>query len=351
MKNKLGYLTYNEIMDQNKAWERVLEDKAEYKEVVKQLANKEIEKVLFVGCGSSYYIALSGSFVFKKLTGVESVAIPASELLLFSEVYLNQKGNNLIFAVSRSGKTTEVLESIKELEKENIYTVGLTCEEESELANLCNYSLFSHDGKEKSMVMTRSFTSLLLAIQLFSALWADNNNYIAQLKQLSGCFADNIHKWNQNVEDFVTNNHFKKYEFLGQGNFYGIASESMLKMKEMAISVSEDFHSLEFRHGPKSIIGTDTLITNFIGQKYYASEIKLCKELAGYGANLFLVAEQIKDELIEPGITVEFNSGLEQLVLAPLAVVPAQLLAYYEAVKRNIDVDTPRYLSKVVENI
>ncbi|MCG8638959.1 MAG: hypothetical protein MI862_04455, partial [Desulfobacterales bacterium] len=72
---QLGSKSFNEIMNQEKAWETVLSDRDYYQEIVTKLKSENFDRVIFVGCGSSYYISLSGSFVFTKLTGIESQAV------------------------------------------------------------------------------------------------------------------------------------------------------------------------------------------------------------------------------------------------------------------------------------
>lgn len=353
MKLKLGVKSYHEIMNQEKAWKSVLNDRAKYNEVVQKLKAENFDKVLFIGCGSSYYIALSGAFVFTKLTGIESQAVPASEIIFYPEVYLNPKRKTLVVAVSRSGKTTEVIKAIETIRDDsNVSTLGLTCYEESCLSQICDQVLYSRDGKEESVVMTKSFTSLLLALHFISGLWVEEEIYLDQLKQLGDYFRKNIELWRSQIETFVGENMFNKHEFLGQGNMFGLTNEAMLKMKEMSIVPSEDFHSLEFRHGPKSIVDEDMLIVMFVGERTFESEKKLARELVDYGAKLIIICNHSDDEIDElKQLVIELNTELDQFALTPLYLVSCQLFAYYTAVKKGIDVDHPRNLTHVVENI
>jgi fructoselysine-6-P-deglycase FrlB-like protein len=56
------------------------------------------------------------------------------------------------------------------------------------------------------------------------------------------------------VREFVRTHAFEDYVCLGQGALYGVACESALKLTEMSVSYGQSFHTLEFRHGPKSIV-------------------------------------------------------------------------------------------------
>jgi len=352
MNEKLGKKSITEILEQGEAWEQVLSDKEEYAACASKLKEAGVKKLIFVGCGSSYYIGLAGSFIFTKLTGMESTAVPASEIIFFSDRYIGSE-KTAVAAVSRSGKTTETVKAVEEAgKKDNVVTLGLTCHEESKLAQICDHALFSRKGKEKSVVMTKSFTSLLFAIQLLAGLMSGDEDFIKDLSELSGLFDKYAESWDEAVREFTSSAEFDKHVFLGHGSSFGLANEAMLKMKEMAITSSEVFHGLEFRHGPKSIVDKSTFISAYLGQETYESEIKVCREMVEYGAALMAVCNKADDELRSfAELVIEFQSSLSDYVLAPLALVPNQFLAFYSAVNRGIDPDQPRNLTQVVEDI
>lgn len=354
MKIKLGKNSYDEILKQNDSWEAILKDKKKYIEKLEAFKNDDIKNAIFIGCGSSYYISLSGSFIFSKLTGINSKAVPASEIIFYPEVYLPAEAKTIVFAVSRSGKTTEVIKAIEKISNyNNIITVAFTCYENSELAKLCDYSFITKKGKEKSVVMTKSFTSLLFAIQQFSGIWGNKKSYLKKLDKLPELFNLYIEKWQNRIQEYVSDNSFEFYEFLGHGNYYGVANEAMLKMKEMAIVSSEDFHSLEFRHGPKSIVNKKMLITIYTGETTYTKEVNLIEELLEYGANLFIIGNNISAKIKNAPRTfvIDLNTEFSQFVLTPLIIVPSQLYAYFVATSKGLDVDNPQNLTQVVEKI
>ncbi|MFW5986468.1 MAG: SIS domain-containing protein [Halanaerobiales bacterium] len=352
MEKKLGKKSYKEMMNQDQAWNGVLADNKDYRRVANKIREENIKNVIFIGCGSSYYISLSAAAVFSGLTGIAGRAVPASELIFFPDSYLTED-SNLVVAISRSGESTEVVKAVTEVNKRSdVCTLAISCYEDSKLVQEGQHVLLASQGKEESVVMTRSFTSLLLGMQLFSALWVDNGEYINKLERLPGLFRNRIDKWEPKVERAVEKNSFEKYQFLGQGNLYGIANEAMLKMKEMALVPSEDFHSLEFRHGPKSTVDNNSLITMYMGQDTYKMEKRLVKEIINYGGRMLIICEQADEELKKMDQQIfELKSGLDQFVLAPLYLVVSQLYAYFTAIKKDINVDNPRNLTQVVEII
>jgi glucosamine--fructose-6-phosphate aminotransferase (isomerizing) len=142
---------------------------------------------------------------------------------------------------------------------------------------------------------------------------------------------------------------YKQFVFLGSGPFYGIACESMLKMKEMAIVPSDSYHSLEFRHGPKSILGEDVLVSIFLSDTARECEEVLISEIKQLGGSVLVVCEKADSSLAESSdYLIEIESNLGDFSRSVILLPVAQLLAFYKAVSKNIDVDSPRNLTYYV---
>ncbi|MFW5890952.1 MAG: SIS domain-containing protein [bacterium] len=348
---------YQDILNQDLAWKSLLDEEKEVKKIIEIIRRDNIEKVIFIGCGSSYYIAMSGAFIFKKFTGIESIAVPGSEMIFNPEIYLpsmlSRNKKILLVPISRSGQSIEIIKAVNQFkDEENIIKLALTCDKNSKLVDITDHYIYSKMGLEKSLIMSRSFTSMLVGILLMSAVWQENIELIEELKQLPLLFKKHINKWDQLIKEHIDHLTYNKFEFLGQGHYFGIANEAMLKMKEMAITVSEVFHTLEFRHGPKSIVDSNTLITMFINDESFQQEKKLIKELDSYGGDLFVIGNYLDDEIKDlTPLYFEIKSDFIEEVLSPLVLVPAQLLAYHLASKKGLDIENPKNLSKVVENI
>src|SRR5438045_8469733 len=86
------------------------------------------------------------------------------------------------------------------------------------------------------------------------------------------------------IREFVASHQFDDYVCLGQGPFYGLACESALKLTEMSCSYGQSFHTLEFRHGPKSITAPETLVTFLLSESGYQSELEVLEAIKGLGA-------------------------------------------------------------------
>ena len=89
----------------------------------------------------------------------------------------------------------------------------------------------------------------------------------------------------EQIRDFVAEHTFNDYVCLGQGPFYGLACEYALKITEMSLSSARSFHSLEFRHGPKSIVSPETLVIFLLSEQGYEVECDLLEEMKSLGGN------------------------------------------------------------------
>ncbi|UCD37176.1 MAG: SIS domain-containing protein, partial [Fidelibacterota bacterium] len=142
---------------------------------------------------------------------------------------------------------------------------------------------------------------------------------------------------------------YSKFVFLGQGPYYGLACEAMLKMKEMSLSVSEAYHSLEYRHGPKSLVDDNMLLTCLVSERARDEEKILLKEMKTLGARTLVICEQADPEIESAGdYLVELNSDLTDESRLILYMPFLQLLAYHNAVAKGLDPDNPKHLTQVV---
>jgi len=303
---------------------------------------------LFVGCGSSYYLALSAAASFSAICGRPSRAFPASEILLFPEIV--SKRNQVAVLISRSGRTTEAVKAMDLLQRRgDVKTITVTCASDSVFASRGDYPVVLPPAYEQSMVMTRSFSSMLLGLQLLAARLANRMEVGEELRELSRLAKPLFATVPAQVQELVRNHEFDDYVWLGQGAFYGVACEAALKVMESSCSYAQSFHSLEFRHGPKSITGPRALVGFFISETGYSAEINLLEEVKGLGSKTFVVSPKVDSRVkAAADILVEVPTlGVECMRLA--ACIPwGQLLGLYTGLKKGLNPDSPRNLSQVV---
>ena len=170
-----NYATLKEIMTQTAAWEdaiRVVNEKAAD---IQNIDLTKYEQVLTIGCGSTYYLSLCAANIIQSLTGVKIIPLPASELLLFPETYYGN-GKNLLIAISRSGSTTETLTVVRDFKKANRGDVIIiTNYPDSPLVFESDIAISISAGQEISVAQTKSFASMLVAVNAIAYLLKENN--------------------------------------------------------------------------------------------------------------------------------------------------------------------------------
>ena len=202
---------------------------------------------------------------------------------------------------------------------------------------------------EKSMVMTRSFTSILLLFERLGAKFTGDDGLEAALgglpEKTTRWLADNAAK----IRALGTKRVFEDFVFLGQGAHYWLAQEAALKMTEMSSSYAQAYHTLEFRHGPKSIASRETLITFLFSEAAADEEALLASELKKLGAATMIVANRATSALKrESDLVIEL--GLEEPELARTAItaIPAQLLGLAVGLRKGLNPDEPKNLTRAV---
>lgn len=352
--SSLGAHTAAEIASQPECWQASLEHFAssgEAAHIAHALAPQR--RWLFVGCGSSYYLAQTAAACWRAVTGREARAVPASELLLYPRLSWDREAPPQMVLISRSGATSEVLRVADWLASESQPFLAVTCSSGEALDRRAAFSLRPVAAAEQSTVMTLSFTSMLLALQLLAAEFANDASLrdgLLAMPRRARAFVDQSRAA---VEEFAARHEFADHVWLGQGPYYGLACEGALKVQEMSCSYAQSFHTLEFRHGPKAIVAANTLVLFHLSAAGYGAERQVLEEVSRLGgttavvtARADLATTQTADLLLATGAD---NRGgkLELADLAP-RLVPAQWLGLFTARKKGLDADRPRHLSRVV---
>jgi glutamine---fructose-6-phosphate transaminase (isomerizing) len=343
--------TWKEILSQGQIWQTVLQEMGHSVTAEEILALRGKKKEwIFVGCGSSYYLAEAAANSWAFLTGQRTRALPASEVLLFPHQIQMEIAQSQAVVISRSGKTSETVRAAKVLSHElGVPTMGLTCAKSSELEEMCDSAIVLRTADEKSMVMTRSFTSMLLSLQYLAGRWAGNTQFVRDLLMMAEHFAPRIQSLAEAAEAFVEHHSFEDYVFLGQGPFHAIAREASLKVMEMSCSYSQFFHALEFRHGPKAIVNQGTCLMFFLSETGLGAEREVLAEMKELGGVTMAVCNRADDSLRTASdlvIEVGFD-GNEHALLAPYTVA-GQLLGFFTGAQKGLDADHPKNLSRVV---
>jgi glutamine---fructose-6-phosphate transaminase (isomerizing) len=348
---KQGQHTLREIFSQPQCWNTCLAKLAGSAElhVAAQLARPKADWI-FVGCGTSFYLAQAAAASFNYL-GLSAMAVAASDLLLYPALTLHAGRAYSPVVISRSGRTSEAVRAAQMLEKNyNLRTIAITCADGQPLDPSCSVTLKLLDADEQSTVMTRSFTSMLLGLQYLAATISGNEKFRRALTSLPQQVEPLLKDIPPRLRLFAESRSFSDFVFLAQGPLFGIASECMLKVTESSCSYAQVYPSLEFRHGPKSIAGPETLITFLMSETSYEAEVELCEEMKALGAATLVIANRVESRAQRASdFAIELGLQAPEYARPAAFAIWGQLYGVYYGIGRGLNPDSPRNLTRVVE--
>lgn len=342
-----GAHTIAEILSEPQTWRTclaALDKTAQLRDLSGKL--RRDAEWIFIGCGSSFYLAQIAAASWSIITGGPARAVPASEIVLFPKTLPEDFQPVLI---SRSGHTSEVIQAAELLKKRGVAMLAVTCGTNTPLEKIATHTIILSAADEQSTVMTRSFTSMLLSLQSLAGFRAGNLELLSALHQLPGGAESFLLAAQQIVESLVNSRSFADYVFLGQGPFFGVAQEAMLKVKEMSCSYAQCFHTLEFRHGPKAIVSHETLLTFFLSESAYDAEAAVLQEMKELGGVTLVIANKLTPAARKSAdYAIELSLAVPEIARPAAALIPGQLLGFYTGIRKGLDPDNPKNLSRVV---
>lgn len=348
-----GHHTYTEITTQPDAWAEAIAIARSASPAVLDLWQRVApDEIIFTGCGSTYYLSLVAAAVARQ-HGLRARAFPASEIWLLSPSIAPTYKQALLVTVSRSGETTETLRAVETYRRGGgRAVVAATCYPQSALARLADLALAAPLAQEKSMAQTRSFASMTLLCQGIINALRPAQGYDERMAALPARGRQLIAHDAGVAERLGGDPAIQRFFFLGNGPRYGLACEAMLKMKEMSLSYSEAYHTLEFRHGPKSMVNEQTLVVGLLADDQRSYEEAVLADMRKIGARTLTIADGISrgaDTTGAANTAVVLSPTLPVAEHLVLYLPVLQLLAYQRAMLNGVDCDAPRNLSAVVE--
>ena len=315
-------------------------------------------EVFLVACGTSYHACLAASYMFSKLAFLATYPIIASE-------FMEQHGKSVnidstILAVSQSGETADTLAAVNCARQRAATILGLTNVIGSTLTRISRVYIGQQSGPEIGVAATKTFTSQLSVLSQLALRLAKKRGKISQdemdflaekMENLPDVVEEIIQTQEEKVKQIA-----KKYKdaktffFLGRGISTATAYEGRLKLMEIAYVPAIAFPAGESKHGPISLIEPGFPVV-FICPKddTHKTLIGNIMEMKARGASIIAIMEEGDEEIKKLADDyVEIPKGVPE-VLSPIPyIIPLQLLAYYMAIERGHNPDTPRNLAKSV---
>lgn len=365
--HRLGYFhTIREICQQPWTWVRTCERMLASRDALKEDL-RGIHSLALTGSGSSEYAGECVRIPLQNATGIPTESASGGALLMYGGKAFPPGRPGMLVSVARSGDSPEsggVVELFLRTEP-HIRHVVVTCNEQGRLARAWHETknvrviTLPSETLDKSLVMTSSFTNLLLAVR-FLGMLERTNEYRVLCERLSQ-IASELLRSRFDALAKVGAADFRRAVFLGSGSRFAAAREAALKMLELTAgrvtTVCETF--LGFRHGPMSYVHDDTLIVSYLSpdRTIRAYELDLLRELDRKKLGLLkvIVGEDIPDSAVRNGDEVIECRGLSELGedddLA-IHVVVAQLLAFFRCLEEGLLPDSPSeegIINRVVE--
>jgi tagatose-6-phosphate ketose/aldose isomerase len=364
---RLGYFhTLREICQQPETWLRTCGQMVAATEIVKQV-HVGIRSLTLTGSGSSQYAGECICLALQNDLNIQVASVGGGTLLTYGGKALPPERPGLVISLARSGDSPESRGAIELLlnTEPRIQHVVLTCNENGSLTKAwrehAKVRVFTlpNETNDQSLVMTSSFTNLMLAAR-FMSMWNTPHEYALLCKRASN-IAEKLISENFDVLAGIAKSKFQRVAFLGTGPAFGAAREAALKMLEMTAgrvtTLCETY--LGFRHGPMSYAQKDTLIVAFLSSNSVlrAYEADLLQELdrKKLGFSKLIVGEKIPAAVLRNGDVAIECPGLAELGdqdSATIHVIVGQLLGFFRCLEEGLRPDSPSedgIIQRVVE--
>jgi len=317
---------------------------------------EKVEHIQIVACGTSYNAGMTARYWFEALAGVSCDVEIASEFRYRKFV---TRPNSLLVTISQSGETADTLAALR-LAKEKGYMAALTiCNvSSSSLVRESDLAFMTRAGVEVGVASTKAFTTQLAALlMLVTAIGKVKGNISSEqeveiVKALQSLPAE-VEKalaFDKDIEalaeDFAEKNHAL---FLGRGEFYPIAMEASLKLKEISYIHAEAYAAGELKHGPLALIDADMPVIVVAPNNELLEKVKSnIEEVRARGGQLYVFADKEAGFTPSEGMKIITMPKVNEIVAPIFYTVPMQLLSYHVALIKGTDVDQPRNLAKSV---
>lgn len=347
MAKKNSELTYQEIYKQAESFEAVNGSLEAIYRVLDQAFLEKYDEVIFTGCGTSLYLAQAAAHAFSTYNATPAKGMCCSELYYFPETFVKDR-KVLVCPITRKSFTTEVRMAIDKVRSyPGVKTLAITCDPDSAAYN--DFMILSPETAEDSVIMTRSFTSMVYLAVIMAMYTAGKKDEIEAMGNYADSARDALKQMDDLAKRIVAeHSHLNLYITLGQGVYYGVANECMNKMKEMGITNSEAYYCLEYRHGPMSLVDENTLILLLSHSGTVNEDKKLLAEMKEYGAVTAAIGNLASKDFEGADYTLDLPYGYNDMQNAALIGFIGQFIGYYIARQKGIDADAPRHLSQAI---
>jgi len=362
-KGEYDWFMYKEIMDQPDVLLNVLRGRVEMDKLLLEMPELDsinekldkIDRVILMGCGTSYHASLVGKGFIESITKLPAQAEIASEFRYANQVIRN---TDLVIALTQSGETADTLEAMAKVKKAGAVLIAVTNVLDSQSTRIADASLDLRAGLEVGVASTKTFTASLLVLYLLSIYLGktmstiektDLEKYIFDLEKLPDYVGRALNESNtihELAKDYINTEHFL---FMARGQLFPIALEGALKLKEISYIHAEGHPAGEMKHGPIALIGPDVttiaLAPDVPQREKTETTIEEIKTRDGVVLGVITSGNDKLDLSLDNSIKLP---AVPSELVPIVAAIPMQLFAYFIALEKGLDIDHPRNLAKSV---
>ena len=324
------------------------------KSVMGKINFGSFDKIVISACGSAYNAGLVAKYIFERLCRL-TVEVDIASEFRYRDAIINDK--TLVVLVSQSGETADTIAAMREARAKGSFTLAIVNVAGSTLAREADLCIFTAAGPEIAVATTKAFSAQLVLLYLLAIEFALSIGTISKeeeaglLREIQSIpeKAAGILKQIDIIQKYAASCVVKKSVFfLGRNIDYAIAAEGSLKLKEISYIHSEAYAGGELKHGTISLIEDDTLVVAIAScERLYGKIISNTEQVISRGAKVLLIGNAETGSY--DGKLVQIKLPRTHELFSPsLSVIVLQLLAYYIAANKGLDIDKPRNLAKSV---
>ena len=314
------------------------------------------ERIIIVACGTSWHAGLIGEYLIEEFARIPVEVEYASEFRYRNPIITSK---DIVIAISQSGETADTMEAIKLAKSKGAFVFGICNVVDSSIARYTDAGAYTHAGPEIGVASTKAFTAQLTILSLLALKLGKHNgnlsnhdfmNLVAELdaipKKIEEVLKSTHDYLKEIAKDFIESTNFL---YLGRGYNFPAALEGALKLKEIYYIHAEGYPAAEMKHGPIALIDENMPIVIIAPKKgHYDKIVSNVQEIKARKGKILAVVNKGDEQVAEMSDYVIEIPEVSECFSPILASVPLQILSYYIAVYRGVNVDQPRNLAKSV---
>ena len=311
--------------------------------------------IIILGCGTSWHAGLIGKQLIESMCRKRVSVEYASEFRYNNPVV---DKDDVVIAISQSGETADTLAAIQLAKQHGALIFGIVNAVGSSIARETDTGIYLHVGPEIGVASTKAFTGQVAMLTLFALALGHETGTLSdsEYHKIIGELALIPTKMEKELEvtEKIANlakmfTYAHNFLYLGRGFNYPVALEGALKLKEISYIHAEGYPAAEMKHGPIALVDQDMPIV-FIAthHKLYENIISNMQEVKSRKGRILAIVTEGDEHVREIADNVIEIPKTENCLVPLLSVVPLQILAYYVAVDKGLNVDMPRNLAKSV---